>query len=616
MKASLYTAYHKFSTLIDSASIRPIHVGRAKAGKPLLGMIGDDTGDNISTKNGRYCELTALYWAWKNDGDSSHIGLMHYRRLLDFDGTFAGEAAEQKPATLRTADYAAAAERWLAAHGDVDLVVPKLHRMSLSMRDNYRTRHRPEDLDVVDAIIRDHHPAYLAHYNAVMSECDVRLANMFLARREIVDEYCAFVFDVLGRLDAADVARDHYNAYQSRYLGFISERLFTVFVRKYMAEHPQARVHEVNILNLSETLVFPYCADDSFNGAEQVNIAFSSDNAYLPHAAAMVASVLDHANADRHYNFFYLYSEIEAHRLEVFASIFRPYRNATLHAINVGNPFEDSYRSASRAPSNATYNRFLLFELLPTLKRLLYIDSDMIVTGDVAEIFDVPMGDAKIAGVTDHIMTRTLTVKVGTVDPAVPDLYAYQRDELGLSDAQINNYFNAGLLVFNFAAMDVVATGAELMKRVETSRFLFRDQDLLNSYFKDSLYRLPAKYNVFNSRASAYTNVPQGNFAEAMAAKRAPFVVHYAAKSYKPWEVVEVDFGHLYWQALMKTPFYVSVLSGALGGPGSVLDPDMRLPLLSRAGLTARGRRLADKYPSLRPFLQRIYRAIFFRRRK
>ncbi|GHC49701.1 DUF4422 domain-containing protein [Neogemmobacter tilapiae] len=614
MKASLYTAYHKFSTLIDSVSIRPIHVGRAKAGKPLLGMIGDDTGENISAKNGRYCELTALYWAWKNDRDSSHIGLMHYRRLLDFDGTFAGEAAEQKPATLRTADYAAAAERWLAANGDVDLVVPKLHRMSLTMRDNYRTRHRPDDLAVVDAIIRDHHPAYLEHYNAVMSDCDVRLANMFLARREIVDEYCAFVFDVLGRLDAADVARDHYNAYQSRYLGFISERLFTVFVRKYMADHPQTKLREVNILNLSETLVFPYCADDSFNGAEQVNIAFSSDDAYLPHAAAMVASVLQHAGADRHYNFFYLFSDIDPARLEVFASLFRPYRNATLHAINVGNPFENSYRSSTRAPSNATYNRFLLFELLPTLKRLLYIDSDMIVTGDVAEIFDVPMGDNKIAGVTDHIMTRTLTVPVSTVDPEVPDLYQYQRKVLGLSDAQISHYFNAGLLVFNFAAMDVVATGRDLLARVEKSRFLFRDQDLLNSYFKDSYYRLPAKYNVFNSRSAAYTNVPKANFDEAMAAKRAPFVVHYAAKSYKPWEVVEVDFGQLYWQALMKTPFYLSTLSAAVGGPGSAIDPDLRLSIFSKAGFAARGRRLADRYPSLRPTLHKIYRTMFFRK--
>jgi lipopolysaccharide biosynthesis glycosyltransferase len=612
MTAAIYTAYHKFSALVESPAIRPIHVGRAKAAKPLTGMIGDDTGDNISALNGRYCELTALYWAWKNDRDSSHVGLMHYRRLLDFGGHHAAETVEVKPEELRLSDYVAQTEAWLAANPDIDLVVPKLHPMSLSMRDNYKTRHRPDDLAVVDRIIRADHPDYVPHFDAVMADTHVRLANMFLARREISDAYCAFVFDVLGKLDAADVARTYYNGYQSRFLGFISERLFTVFVRKYLADHPQTKLAEVNILNLSETLVFPYCADETFNAPDQVNIAFSSDDAYLPHAAAMVASVLQHGNPARTYNFFYLYSEVTPQRLEVFASIFRPYRNAALHAINVGDPFKDSYRSPSRAPSNATYNRFLLFELLPTLNRLLYIDSDMIVTGDVAEIFDVDMGDRKIAAVPDYIMTRTLTGPVTTIDPAVPDLYRYHRDVLGLSDEQIHGYFNAGLLVFNFSAMDVVPTGHDLLERVQASQFLFRDQDLLNSYFKDSYLRLPAKYNVFNSRASAYTNVPADNHAEAMAAKRAPFVVHYAAKSYKPWDCVEVEFAHLYWDALQRTPFYVGVMSTALAGP---LSSSELWPWTSKAGLVARGRRLADRYPKLRPALHKIYRTLVFRRK-
>ena len=70
---------HKNALLKQSDSYIPVHVGKALTGEDF-GLIGDNTGDNISLKNSSYCELTGMYWAWKNLSGVDFIGLCHYRR--------------------------------------------------------------------------------------------------------------------------------------------------------------------------------------------------------------------------------------------------------------------------------------------------------------------------------------------------------------------------------------------------------------------------------------------------------------------------------------------------------------------------------------------------------
>lgn len=76
-------ATHKKYSLPKSEIFLPIHVGK-KNSDVELGIIGDDIGENISKKNLQYCELTAIYWAWKNLTEENFIGLCHYRRYPTF----------------------------------------------------------------------------------------------------------------------------------------------------------------------------------------------------------------------------------------------------------------------------------------------------------------------------------------------------------------------------------------------------------------------------------------------------------------------------------------------------------------------------------------------------
>lgn len=73
----IIVATHKKYQMPDDSMYLPVQVGAED--KPDLGYTRDNTGENISSKNPSFCELTGLYWAWKNL-NADYIGLVHYRR--------------------------------------------------------------------------------------------------------------------------------------------------------------------------------------------------------------------------------------------------------------------------------------------------------------------------------------------------------------------------------------------------------------------------------------------------------------------------------------------------------------------------------------------------------
>ena len=419
MTFTLYTAYHRqrarvWTVPASGPSMWDVPGPQA----PLPAMIGDDTGENISERNAAFCELTALYWAWKNDTESTAIGLMHYRRLLDLTDRMPEGAVEQHPRLFDIAEWCNEAEDWLAREGgDWDIVLPRAHMMGLNVEENYAKGHAPQDWAPLREVIARDHPDYLESFETIAAGYEVRLGNMALMQRPLFERYCAWVFDILFKVEAWDVDRSQYSVQQGRYLGFLSERLLTVFLHHELQANPDLRVKEVSILNLSKSIMTPYIGPADAPSPETVNIALAADRNYLPHAAAMLRSVMDHADPARPINVFFLYSGITGHALKVLEAMLAERPGTTLHALNTGGMFDDSYRSASRAPSNATYNRFLLFSLLPGLERLLYLDSDVIVRADICALYDTDMGDAHLGAVPDWIMTRTLTGPTKTIDP-------------------------------------------------------------------------------------------------------------------------------------------------------------------------------------------------------
>ncbi len=83
MDTRIYVMTHKKIENLPEKIYQPLHVGRE--GKEDLGYPGDHTGEQISSKNPYYCELTGMYWIWKNVS-CDVIGVCHYRRFFMREG--------------------------------------------------------------------------------------------------------------------------------------------------------------------------------------------------------------------------------------------------------------------------------------------------------------------------------------------------------------------------------------------------------------------------------------------------------------------------------------------------------------------------------------------------
>ena len=161
-KIKILICCHKPSKLPQDNIFLPIHVG-ASLSDTDLGIQRDDQlngepCDNISDKNRSFCELTAIYWAWKNIKKFypalQYIGLNHYRRLFAFNETrVTGNGIPKDVKNI--VDYkldTTKIEYWLSANKVI--TTPRAY-LKTSLAGSYEHCHNSSDLRIIHDIIRD-----------------------------------------------------------------------------------------------------------------------------------------------------------------------------------------------------------------------------------------------------------------------------------------------------------------------------------------------------------------------------------------------------------------------------------------------------------------------------
>lgn len=240
-------AHRKYRMPADEIYL-PVQVGAA--GRESVEDKGriwqrDDEGENISELNPFFCELTGLYWAWKNLTDD-YIGLAHYRRHFSLHP----HDRDKWNAVLKRKEI----EDDL---GKIRAFVPSKRRYYIeTLYSHYAHTHYASQLDETRNIIEGKYPDYLDSFDKSVKQTWGYMFNMMIMERELFCEYCSWLFDILFELRKriGKEAEESLDKYQGRFYGRISEIIFNVWLQQQLesGKIKKQEIREIPLIHMEK----------------------------------------------------------------------------------------------------------------------------------------------------------------------------------------------------------------------------------------------------------------------------------------------------------------------------------------------------------------------------
>lgn len=561
---------HKQSMVPDSKIMLPIEVGADLRKKHIEGILQDNQGENISSKNKMYCELTAQYWAWKNL-DADYYGFFHYRRYLSFSDKKRPvdqwqNVIEESPDSNCLKKYNLEDDYIQKLVREYDLVlseeknVTKMPDKNPSVYEQYKNGRslNIKDIDLVHDIIEEKYPDYLDTFEKVMKGEKTCLCNMYIMKKELFHEYMAWLFDILFEFEKrSDMSEYTVEGYRTP--GHLAERLLTVFCW-YTEKKKNLKVKKLQtivFLKTDQKMTLAQAKKTAPAFAENnVAIAVAANDYFIPYCATFLKSVAEHGNSKKNYDILLLSQDVSDANVKKMEKLLSAWENVSLRVIDP-SVLIDQYTFHIRGHfSKETYYRLVLPELLPNYDKVLYLDSDMIAMDDVAKIYDENVDGYLLAACHD-------------ADTA--GLYnGYEKDKKRYTDKVLKlkepyQYFQAGVLLLNLKEFRKRYTTKQILDFVVSENWQLLDQDILNKLCEGAVKYIDMSWNVMVDFAGVRISqiialAPRWLNEMYQEARKNPKIIHYAGPQ-KPWFEPEMDLGMQFWECARGTSYYEIMLS-------------------------------------------------------
>ena len=518
-KITILVGYHKPATLFKSEILTPIFLGSASINdksitiqerKWLNETIKDNTGENISSKNHLYAETTGLYWAWKNYdqiGDPDYIGLVHYRRLLNFyekkDEEFLGLSTDI--IKKQVCKYDIILSEPLKAWSN------KEHKFMDNVYSQYSIEHYEKHISALANIIKTNYPSMLDALEKVLyNSSKISWYGIFVMKKKLFFEYSNFLFDILEKVEVIQKT-DNYPSEQQRVCGFLSEIILNIFCEYKLSVEKKLKVHYLPLYRIESDKSNQYTKFGC-----DINICYSTDDSYIKYTATSLASVLSKANALDKYHIFIFSDKISTIN-KIRLNSLKKIKKFDIRYVNI-KPHDVEIFKNIRIPNHiniCAYYRLLIPKYLPNLEKVIYLDSDTIVLKDLNTFFNLDTGDAWFCGCEDINALKLAR-------------------QLNYSDSK---YINSGCLLIN-NSLCIENNYFEIMKdtiQKNYRNYFICDQDVLNDAFHFNIKYISYRFNMFYSFHKLLETFKPSFPDDFKDSVSNPTIIHFVGKN-KPWD--------------------------------------------------------------------------------
>ena len=287
-----------------------------------------------------------------------------------------------------------------------------------------------------------------------------------------------------------------------------------------------------------------------------IDIVFSFNNEYSKFFSVALQSLIDNSDSDKNYDIVIFSSDIKERSIKMLLRMIPP--NFSLRFYNPTNYIENTFQNLNLETkqywSVEMYYRIFIPLVMQKYKRVLYLDSDIVINNNIDELFRIDFDNKEVMAVCD------------TTSPELHLPKNFSRREhikkiLGLKDE--TKYFNSGMLLFNISLIDIQQYTKKIFKTSQIGTLLYPDQDILNVLFEKKVKLISCEWNygsnVLVCNRNYLSDISSIEREKFLKSRNNPKIIHFISPI-KPWNSVGEDFYETFWFYARKTPFYEEIL--------------------------------------------------------
>lgn len=315
-------------------------------------------------------------------------------------------------------------------------------------------------------------------------------------------------------------------------------RKFLTFLTKKICPHRKRRTF------LGQSRPLPAFPENN------IPICFNCDNNYLNYFNVTLMSIIENSRQSTYYDIVVLHQDIDVDKQQEITNQVKEFKNISLRFFDMEEilPEEHSHFKAKSGHINLTgYYRLFIGNIFKNYEKVIYLDSDLILNTDIADLFKISLNQKSALAVKDYLISRLTKEKE---DHFFNGFLDYCRKTLKISD--ITNYFNSGVMVFDIKKINDNHYEEKFLEIAKLPRY-FHDQDILNSALQNDVELIDPKWNF------------QVNFAHNsnLSPTLLPFeeeydnlkIIHFSSNR-KPWFSIQGKYYEKWWAFARKTPHH------------------------------------------------------------